>query len=459
MKITEELLQKYNVPVPRYTSYPPANQFSAEFGREDYLIMLRDSNNGTPGNIAIYVHIPFCRKICFYCGCNACLMGNVNLVRSYLDALKKEIMIVSGHIDKRRRVSQIHFGGGTPNAIDAASLKSINDLIFSEFSLIKDPEIAVELNPAYLDRDYINELLDAGFNRFSFGIQDFNEDVLRKVNRQPSAIPPAELAEYVKSRNAKTGVNFDFIYGLPGQTVTSFSSTISRAVEIRPHRLVTFSYAHVPWVKKHQLVLEKMGLPSVHEKTNMFLAAGEILKDAGYKAIGLDHFVLPSDDLFLSLNEGTLHRNFQGYCTRRTTGQVYAFGVTGISQLDGGYSQNKKEIADYIADINSGMLPVERGLMLDRSQKITREVINEIMCNKRLNLSSVAEANSLSLSQLGAIIRIDESSIKDLTGDGLIETDGDNLIVTEKGSFFIRNIAASLDKSYTGEILTYSKNV
>ena len=459
MKISEELLNKYNVPVPRYTSYPPANHFNDSFNDSDYLKMLKESNNRKPEKIAFYIHIPFCQKICYYCGCNACSIGNGNLVAPYMDALMKEIELVSKHIDKSRKVSQIHYGGGTPNSIDVASIAKLNDYFFNHFTFVENPEIAIECNPAYLDYKYVDDLISAGFNRFSLGIQDFNNEILKQVNRKPSAIPPDELFSYLKSSGKKVNVNFDFIYGLPGQTVDSFSDTIRKAIAIRPDRLVTFSYAHVPWIKKHQIILEKKGLPAPGEKMDMFLAGYHLLKDSGYKPIGLDHFVLPTDDLYKAENEGILHRNFQGYCTRLTTGQVYAFGVTAISQLEQGYSQNKKEIKDYISDIKLGKFPVERGYVLSDDQVITREVITELMCNKQISFSHLSAVNNISVADLKAAIKIDDGILKGFENDGLINFSADQINVTEPGTFFIRNIAASLDKEYQEKIHTYSKTV
>lgn len=459
MKISEELLSKYNVPVPRYTSYPPANHFKDSFTDSDYLTMLKESNSRDPQKIAFYIHIPFCQKICYYCGCNACSIGSGNMVAPYIDALMKEIELVSKYIDKNRLVSQIHYGGGTPNSLDVRTIARINDYFFTHFSFTGNPEIAIECNPAYLDFKYVDDLISAGFNRFSLGIQDFNKDILKQVNRLPSSIPPEELFTYLKSSGKNINVNFDFIYGLPGQTVDSFSDTIRKAIEIRPDRLVTFSYAHVPWVKKHQLILEKRGLPAPSEKMDMFLAGYHLLKESGYEPIGLDHFVLPSDDLYKAEMEGSLHRNFQGYCTRLTTGQVYAFGVTAISQLEQGYSQNKKEIKDYISDIETGRLPVERGYVLSDDQKITREVITEIMCNKRISFSRFAEMKNLSENKLKNAIKTDDSILKGFEKDGLINFTSDLIEVTEPGTFFIRNIAASLDKEYQEKVQTYSRTV
>ncbi len=459
MQISEELLNKYNVPVPRYTSYPPANHFKESFTELEYLKILKESNNRQPEKIAFYIHIPFCQKICYYCGCNACSIGTGSMVAPYMDALMKEIELVSKHIDKTRKVSQIHYGGGTPNSLDVKMIAKLNEYFFNHFSFVENPEIAIECNPAYLDFKYIDDLISAGFNRFSLGIQDFNNDILEQVNRLPSVIPPAELFNYIKSSNRNINVNFDFIYGLPGQTLDSFSDTIRKAIAIRPDKLVTFSYAHVPWIKKHQMILEKRGLPSPGDKMDMFLAGYSLLAEAGYQPIGLDHFVLPSDDLFKAVNEGNLHRNFQGYCTRRTTGQVYAFGVTAISQLEQGYSQNKKDLGEYISDVEAGKLPVERGYVLSGEQILTREIITELMCNKRVSFLQIAKANNISVSALKNAVKTDESALAGFQKDGLIRFTSDLIEVTETGTLFIRNIAASLDKEYQEKVQTYSKTV
>ncbi len=459
MEISDQLLQKYNVPVPRYTSYPPANHFSENFTEADYLKLIEESNTGTPENIALYIHIPFCKKICFYCGCNACSLGNGGQVIPYMKALKKEIELVSSKIDKTRKVSQIHYGGGTPNSLDVSFIKELNDLMFSAFSFIEKPEIAIECNPAYLDLKYVDELLKCGFNRFSLGIQDFDDKILHMVNRQPSAIPPAELFNYIKNGAENVSVNFDFIYGLPGQNVGSFSKTIEQAISIKPDRLVTFSYAHVPWVKKHQIVLEKKGLPSPEDKMKMFLRAWAILKAAGYEPIGLDHFVLPTDDLFQALNDHQLHRNFQGYCTRRTTGQVYAFGVTAISQLEKGYSQNIKDLDKYIESVTQGNLPVERGYILNNEQIHTREIITTLMCNKKLSFSELSRAMNLTVTDVKKFVNFSEEKLDDFVKDGLMNYTSDEIEVTEMGTLFIRNIAASFDREYIEKSETYSKPV
>lgn len=459
MMIDKKILDKYNIPVPRYTSYPPANHFQDRFQEPDYVNLIQDSNTGKPNHIAIYVHIPFCKKICFYCGCNACAMKGDKAVHNYMLALKKELAIVLQKIDKSRKVSQIHYGGGTPNAIEVKYLKEINDLIFNDFEFIDDPEIAIECNPAYLDYQYIDQLVEAGFNRFSLGVQDFNTKVLKTVNREPSVIPVKELVAYIKSKNKNIAINLDFIYGLPEQNTENFLETIQQAIEIKPDRLVTFSYAHVPWIKKHQQILEKRGLPDSQLKMDMFIAAREILVDAGYVPVGLDHYVLPDDELSVALEKNQLHRNFQGYCTRRTTGQVYAFGVSAISQLENAYIQNIKEIDPYINKLSKNQLPVEKGLILTNEQIVVRELITQLMCNQQLNLQNIAGDLGIDQNRLKSITGFSEGKLQEFINDDLLTFQEGEINVTEKGSLFIRNIAAIFDPAYKEQKNKYSKTV
>lgn len=258
MHIPKSLLEKYNKPVPRYTSYPPANHFTSDISHARFIELVETSNQDEPANISFYVHIPFCAQICLYCGCNSMRIQKEELIEQYIEALKKEITLVTAHIDKSRKISQIHYGGGTPNVIDVKYLKTLNTLLSEEFQFIEHPEIAIECHPAHLDFAYVDALVDAGFNRISMGVQDLDEKVLAAVHRLPSRLPMRELVAYIREKYPKLGLNLDFIYGLPGQTKESFLATITEAIEIRPDRLVTFSYAHVPWVKKHQLALEKI---------------------------------------------------------------------------------------------------------------------------------------------------------------------------------------------------------
>ncbi len=443
--MNENLIKKYNTPVPRYTSYPPANYFEDTFSADDYLAAVKHSNNWQPEQVSIYFHIPFCKKMCHYCGCNSCRISDVQSVKRYFNTLKTELRMVSGHIDKNRKVSQIHFGGGTPNSVPPGYLAELMNLVKENFSLSHSPEIAVECNPAYLDAPYTKKLIKAGFNRFSLGIQDFNIHVLNKVNRDQPLIPVTDLVSYIRSENPQARVNLDFIYGLPGQTKKGFEDTINRAIEIKPDRLVTFSYAHVPWVNKAQKILEKQGLPDNDEKAAMYRVAHEQMTTNGYKAIGLDHFVLEQDELYKALESGRLHRNFQGYCTRETTGQVYAFGVSGISQLQRAYAQNSKSIDEYTDSVARGLLPVKKGYALNNAEIIIREVITTLMCNKQINWPGLSKQLGISVPEILNAVSYNQDLLRQFKEDGIVDYSADSIKVTREGSLFIRNVAALFD--------------
>jgi oxygen-independent coproporphyrinogen-3 oxidase len=409
--------------------------------------------------MAFYIHIPFCKKICFYCGCNACTLGKAELLVPYLEALKREISEVTPLLDKNRKLTQIHYGGGTPNAIPARYIGEINELLFSAFDFTDNPEIAIECHPAYLDDDYINDLARYGFNRFSLGIQDLDNKVLEMVNREAPREPLPDLINKIKSAGKAMSVNLDFIYGLPGQHVDGFSRTISQAIEMKPDRLVTFSYAHVPWLKKHQNILEKRGLPGPKEKIDIFLAAWELLLSSGYHSIGLDHYVRKEDELYTALRHNKLHRNFQGYCTRSTTGQVYAFGASSITQLEKGYIQNVKGVKEYIQQLKETGSAAVKGLELTPNQVIVREAITDLMCNKKVQWENTAARINISAEELLQVIELDQEALNEFEADGLMKMDANGIKLTESGSLFIRNIAASLDPAFRSETQNYSKSV
>ncbi|WP_372648603.1 oxygen-independent coproporphyrinogen III oxidase [Draconibacterium sp.] len=456
MKVSQKLIEKYNTPVPRYTSYPPANFFSPEFTPEEYVKVLEQSNSENPQNISIYIHIPFCPKICYFCGCNTHLTRDKNKMEVYVDALKKEIRMVKKLLSDDRKVSQVHWGGGTPNSLSIELVEDIMNVIHELFEFIPKPEIAMECHPAMLDKDYIDRLVALKFNRFSLGIQDFNKEVLDNVNRDPSILPEEDLVAMIRSHEG-TSVNFDFIYGLPFQDEASFAKTIERAISLSPDRLVTFSYAHVPWVKKAQKILDARGLPTATKKLAMFEVGYRLLTENGYDAIGLDHFARPDDELSIAFKNKTLHRNFQGYCTRETTGQVYAFGATGISQLENAYAQNAKDTNTYVDQINAGKFTIEKGYQLNETEKIIRHVINEVMCNYYISWEEAAQMLKTSPEVIKQSIIYDESFLAGFVEEGLLSLSKDELHVSKQGRFFVRNIAASLDPNMRNATLKFSK--
>lgn len=454
--MNETLFKKYNVPVPRYTSYPTANEFEP-FDAPRYLKAVETSNDAAADNISFYIHVPFCRHLCHYCGCNSVAMAQPKRIEEYFETLHKEIDLLLPHLRKDRCISQIHYGGGSPSSMPLALIRGINEHLLSAFSTINKPEIAIECHPGYLESNDWQYLLDSGFNRFSLGIQDFNTDVLRTVNRRPSLLPVADIMEIL--RKGGTKVNFDFIYGLPKQTTTEFVSTIQTAISLHPNRLVTFSYAHLPSLFKRQMILEKAGLPLQTEKLKMFEEASKMLQSAGYVPIGMDHFVLPDDDLNVALQHHTLHRNFQGYCPRRITAQVYAFGVSGISQLDAAYAQNTKDISAYMAQVNAGQMPIQRGYALAPWQRMTREVIECIMCNNAINWHDMAQRLHVSVDEIKQAIHYNEAELQTLQADGLITFDADSVEITPDGLPFVRNVAAAFDPMMRHNHRLFSKPV
>ena len=437
-----ELIQKYNRPVPRYTSYPPANYFT-EFSENDYLHAVKTSDTARQNQISFYLHIPFCRHLCHYCGCNSYPAASPGMVRAYVDALHKEIDLVASQIDRSRQISQIHYGGGSPTSLPVSMIKELNEHLLSIAPTIDRPEIAIECHPGYLSEQDWLQLADCGFTRYSIGMQDLNTDVLKAVNRRPSLLPMGDVLQILRASGAT--VNFDFIYGLPLQTADSFRRTIEQAADLRPDRLVTFAYAHLPKIFPRQQILDRIGLPSMEERSAMYEAASEVLTQAGYMRIGLDHFVLPEDELYTALQSGMLHRNFQGYCTRRTTAQVYAFGVTAISQLDDAYAQNGRDIKTYIETVNQEHFYVQRGYRLTREQKLVREVVETLMCNYQLNWNEVAERTGVTVGALREACLYDENLLKEMAADGILDFDDNHITVYSEARSLVRCVAAALD--------------
>lgn len=453
-----KLISKYNVPVPRYTSYPPANFFHSNFSEGDLIQAIDESNSKEPSHLSFYIHIPYCKRMCHFCGCNSFPKPTKDEEEEdYVNAVLKEIALVCAHIDSSRKIAQIHYGGGSPTAIDLNLIKKINRLLLSKYACIDNPEIAIECHAGYLTKKDFETLIDAGFNRMSIGIQDFNEEVLKAANRAPTLLHIDEIFKLLRVNNVR--INLDFIYGLPLQTEESFATTIKKAISLSPDRLVTFSYAHVPHIFPRQKILEKKGLPTEQQKKNLYNTAQDILLAAGYKQIGLDHFVKEEDELYTALQTFSLHRNFQGYCTRRTTGQVYAFGATAISQLSTAYAQNTKDLAEYIETVNTGHIPVRKGYVLSEEEQITREVISELMCNEKLDWPALASRLQLTVEEVKSFTNYSEDKMQEFAADGIIHFDANNIVMQQKGSPFVRNVAASMDRLLVNSDKTFSKPI
>jgi oxygen-independent coproporphyrinogen-3 oxidase len=385
-------------------------------------------------------------------------MQKQDSVSKYIDAVIKEIKTVAQYLDTNRIVTQIHWGGGTPNSIPLEFLAKVMQVIYKTFTVDKKAEIAMECSPAYLEFEDIASLKEIGFNRLSLGVQDFNENVLKIVNRQASKHPIEDLVSTMKDLGFE-GVNIDLIYGLPGQTPESFTLSIERAIKISPDRIVTFSYAHVPWVKSAQKQLEKIGLPSPEGKLEMFGIAYNLLTQNGYISIGMDHYAKPNDELSLALKNKKLHRNFQGYCTKETTGQIYGFGSSSISQMYGAYTQNQKNTYKYIEDIEKNGLSIERGYELNNNDLICRSVINEIMCNGFLDFDSIASEFSISTEEIKKIVDYDPSKLDQFKENNLLSIDDGKIKLNPEGFFVVRNIAMEFDPLLNVGEDKYSKTV
>ena len=458
MKIDNKLLNKYNKKGPRYTSYPPATHFSEKYDDKDFINSVIKSNNENPQNVSIYIHIPFCPQICHFCGCTTESGFTKPFLERYVDALIKEIEFVSKYINNDRKLTQIHWGGGTPNAISLKYIQRITEKILMCFNLNDEYEMAIECSPAHLDYRHIELLKSYGFNRISLGIQDFDGKVLDAINRRRPKRPISKMVEKIHSEGFR-GTNIDLVYGLPLQTVKNFNKTIEKAIDLNTDRIVTFSYAHVPSILPRQKILENIGFPSAEEKAEMYNNAYKKFTDAGYVPIGMDHFCRPDDEFYLALKNNQLHRNFQGYCTTRTTGQVYGFGASSISQLFSAYSQNVKNAAQYIKMINEKNTAVLRGYNLERNEKIIRDVINSVMCNYYVDFSKIAKKFESNSDEIKKIVDFDNEKFKDFVDLNFMKIENDKIIIYDSARLYIRNIAMEFDPLLNKKIGTYSKTI
>ena len=458
MKINDKFLKKYNKSGPRYTSYPPATFFSTEYKNTDLKKSVMLSNSEDPQNISVYIHIPFCPQLCHFCGCTTETGFTKPFLHSYVDAIIKEIKLVAKNINPNRKLTQVHWGGGTPNAIAYYHIEKITNTIKESFTFADNYEMAIECSPAYFEFKHIELLKKFGFNRISVGIQDFKQDVLDAINRKGPKLPVIDLINKIKDEGF-TGTNIDLVYGLPLQTIESFNDTIDKAISLDTDRIVTFSYAHVPSVIERQKVLEKIGFPSLKDKAKMYQNAYDKFTEAGYVAIGMDHFAKPHDEFAIALENKNLHRNFQGYCTRATTGQVYGFGASSISQLHSAYSQNEKNAAKYIKRIEKNGLAVIRGYQMKDRDKIVRQIINEVMCNYYVDIYVVAKYFGVNTEKVYEAVDFSIDKFEEFIKDGLMSIQGHEIKVNEIGRLVIRNIAMRFDPLLTKKVGVYSKTI
>ncbi|AFY37705.1 coproporphyrinogen III oxidase, anaerobic [[Leptolyngbya] sp. PCC 7376] len=449
VKFDRDLIQKYNQSVPRYTSYPPATELTADFDIDAFRTAIAIGNHKqTP--LSLYCHIPFCEKPCYFCGCNTIITQNKNFVPRYLEALTRNIEQVAALVNPDRRVQQFHWGGGTPNYLNLEQAEYLWNTLNQHFTLADDAEISIEVNPCYVDREYIFSLRQLGFNRISFGIQDFNPQVQEAINR----IQPEQMLFDVMSWIREAGfesVNVDLIYGLPFQTLETFRETIQKTLKLNPDRVAVFNFAYVPWLKPVQKRMPQAAMPSTAEKLDIFKMTIDELTHNGYVFIGMDHFAKPDDELAIAQREGELHRNFQGYTTQPES-DLLGFGMTSISMLQDVYIQNHKRLKDFYGAIEAGVLPIAKGFQLSRDDLIRRTVIMELMCEFQLSASDLEEKYHLGFDIDFNDYFADVLSILDnLEADGLLRRWGDGIEVTPRGRLLIRNIAAAFDPYLQGK--------
>ncbi len=442
LKVDLELVKKYNVAGPRYTSYPPATKFT-EAVKWPELADLILENNRTERDLSLYFHIPFCETLCWYCGCTTVITLNHSQGDTYVEYLGKEVAQMSTLLNPRRKAVQLHWGGGSPTFLSPDQIRRLGEIIHKHFTFSDDIEAGVEVDPRRLSRDHIAALREIGFNRASLGVQDFDPKVQEAVHR----IQPRDMTEQVLGWVRDLGfssVNFDLIYGLPHQTVESFQRTLDIVLSLQPDRLAVFSYAHVPWVKPAQKILEAKILPPPEVKLQLLKAVIERLTENNrYVYIGMDHFARPTDELAIAQSRKELQRNFQGYSTRGGA-DIYAFGMSSISQIPDAYWQNEKDVPKYYKALDEGMTPVIRGYVVSEEDKVRRETIMRVMCDFSLDYSTMSQRLGI---DFAAHFEREIEALAPFEADGLVRRSAGGMEVTQTGRLFIRNIAMTFDNT------------
>jgi oxygen-independent coproporphyrinogen-3 oxidase len=440
-----DLIRKYSVPGPRYTSYPPATQFSADLAALDPEGALRADNVPGAGPLSLYFHLPFCETRCWFCGCNTVITRRRDAAAEYVDALAREVRLTAERMDVTRPVTQVHLGGGTPTFLPPEQLRRLGELIHGAFRLAPEVEFSVEVDPRRLTEAHVSALRDIGANRASLGVQDTDPRVQLAIHR----VQPVELNRQACAwlRAAGFGsINIDLIFGLPYQHAAGFARTLREVLALGPDRLSVFSYAHVPWLKPAQKILEQQSpLPSAEEKLAMFAVAHECLTAAGFVDIGLDHFARPGDALAVAQRAGTLHRNFQGYTTCADA-SLYGFGLSAISATADTYRQNHRDLAAWRAALEAGALPIERGLRLGAEERRRRTIILRLMCDRRLDYAALSHELGLDFTTAYAA---ELAGLEDLRADGLVRLVAGGLEVTPVGQPLLRVIAMRFDPLFT----------
>ncbi len=439
LKVDLDLIRKYNVPGPRYTSYPPATHFTDEISQETFLEKIRENNRGTR-DISLYFHLPFCYSLCWYCGCTTVITADQTKSGDYVQYLGREMDLARKLMNPARKVVQMHFGGGTPTFSLPDEIRRLGDMIHSRFTFAEDVEAGVEVDPRRLSREHLVALREVGFNRASMGVQDNDPVVQKAVHRIQPFEMTREVVEWMRELGFQS-INIDLIYGLPHQTPTSFLKSLEETISLKPDRFAVFNYAHVPWMKPAQKILKPESLPTPETKLELLKLTIEKLTSEGYVYIGMDHFARVDDELAVAQKQRTLQRNFQGYSTRGGT-DIYAFGMSSISQAEDFYWQNEKELPDYYAAIDQGRLPLHRGYLMTGEDKLRRTTIMRLMCDLGIDYATLSGLIGVDFQQHFAQ---ELESLGDMEADGLLMKTPTGIVVTDLGRLLIRNIAMRFD--------------
>lgn len=440
LNIDMEQVEKYNVPGPRYTSYPTAVQFQTSLEEEFVVDRLRLEAD-LDRDLSLYFHLPFCQTLCWYCGCKTVITKNQRQSATYVSYLAKELGLMSTLVRTRRQVTQIHWGGGTPTFLRPSEIRDLGVLTRSHFEIAPDVEASVEIDPRRMTLDHVFALRDAGFNRASLGIQDFDPQVQAAVNRIQPFEQTREVLGWMRAVGFRS-VSLDLIYGLPFQTARTFQRTLDLTLSLEPDRLSLFSYAHVPWIKPSQLLLKAETLPPPGTKLEILKLSIEMLTRAGYVYIGMDHFAKQDNELAVARREGTLQRNFQGYSTCAGA-DIYGFGLSAISQTEDMYWQNEKDLSLYYGRIDQGKLPIASGYVLSRDDQVRRTAIMRIMCDMKLDYQALSAESGICFEKY---FERELRAVKVLETDGLVRFHADGFEVTELGHLLVRNIAMCFDR-------------
>ncbi len=441
-QLTPEVLERFDVSGPRYTSYPTADRFVEAFGEDEYMQAIEQRRmGGLALPLSVYVHIPFCESLCFYCACNKIVTKHHERAAEYLEYLSREVDLYVNKMGCGQTITQLHLGGGTPTFFSDDELDALIAMLRRNFKLAPSGEYSIEVDPRTVDEARLKRLADMGFNRLSFGVQDFDAEVQKAVHRIQPAEQVFDLVA-VARRLGFESINVDLIYGLPKQTEASFQRTLAQVASLRPDRIALYAYAHLPERFKPQRRIHNMELPSGHEKVSMLSNAIAAFMSNGYVYVGMDHFALPEDALAVAKRQGRLHRNFQGYSTQPDCDQI-SLGVSAIGRVGATYSQNAKTLEDYYDHIDQGRLPIVRGLSLTRDDLVRRAVIMALMCQGRVQFESIELAYLIDFKRY---FETELEQLKKLVADGLVEVDMYGIQVTATGWYFVRAVAMVFDR-------------